>query len=286
MAPCVRRKAVKRAVSPVAGPVSAPSALLRVPGFVRVGELVPRDQDVLTIPVGTKVEQALKLMRLHDFDQLPVITAENRVIGAFTYRSLAHGLRDFRGQDNPLTSLVGDLVEELRFVTVSQEMDDVLDFLEKDNAVLVGDEDRLLAVVTTADVTRFLWSRTRPFVLLRDIELGIRYLMRSSCTAEELADSVSAGLPADHPTRTTARLEDLTLNELLSVLLHGPSFGKLFRLHFGKNRDTARNTLQPVREIRNKVFHFRDDASSEELQQLVEAATWLRRKVLIRGGQR
>jgi CBS domain-containing protein len=270
---------------PVADPVSAPSALLRVPGFLRVHELVPGDQEVLVIPVGTRVQQALELMRLHDFDQLPVTTAENRVIGAFTYRSLARGLRHIRRQDNPLTSLVDDLVEELRFVTASQEMGDVMDFIRADNAVLVGDEDGLLAIVTTADVTWFLWRMTRPFVLLQNIELGVRHLMRSSCTAEELTDSVSAGLPAD-PTRNTARLEDLTLGELLLVLLHGPSFGRFFSLHFGANRYLVRNTLEPVCEIRNKVFHFREDVSSEELQNLVEVAAWLRRKFLSRGGQR
>lgn len=31
------------------------TAVLRTPGFARVGQLVPDDQDLLTVPVGTKV---------------------------------------------------------------------------------------------------------------------------------------------------------------------------------------------------------------------------------------
>jgi hypothetical protein len=277
-------RAVEWMASPVMNPATGPS-FLRTPDFFRVGLLVPDDQDILAISAGTRVNQALELMSAHDFDQLPVTTADNRVVGAFSYRSFAQGLRRIRPRDNSLTAPVEDLVEELRFVRASQEIGDVLGFLEADNAVFVGDEDRLLAVVTTADVSRFLWRRAQPFVLLRDIELGIRDLMRSSCTAKELADSISAALRAD-PARAAARLEDLTLGELLSVLLHGPSFGSFFRLRFGANRDLVRATLESICPIRNKVFHFRDDASAEELKNLTDVATWLRRKILIRGGKR
>ena len=94
-----------------------------------MSQLVPDDQDVLPIPVGTKVEQALELMRAHDFDQLPVTTAEDRVVGAFTHRSSARGLRHIRPQNNLLTVSVDDRVEELHFVRASQEVGDVLDFL-------------------------------------------------------------------------------------------------------------------------------------------------------------
>ncbi|MGI6872414.1 CBS domain-containing protein [Amycolatopsis sp. 3B14] len=256
---------------------------LRTPGFFRVSQLVPVDQDVLTISVGTKAGQALDLMRQHNFDQLPVTTADQRVIGAFTYRSLAYGLHHLRSQGNSLATPVDELVEELRFVRASQDVSEIVDFLYADHAVLVGDEDRLLAVVTIADVSRFLWERTRPFVLLQDIELAIRGLMRSTCTPNELADCVAAGLPSDAPAMG-GRLEDLSLGELFSVLLHGPNFGRCFRLAFGTNRDLVRTTLMPVREIRNKVFHFRDEISSEELRQLRDVARWLRRKIMIRGG--
>jgi CBS-domain-containing membrane protein len=268
----------------MASSTSASPTLPRTPEFVRVSQLVPDDQDVLTIPVGTRVEQALQLMRAHDFDLLPVTTTENRIIGTFTYRSLAGGMQHIRRQDNPLAAPVDDLVDELRFVRASQEVGDIFDYLQADNAVLVGDEDRLLAIVTTADLNRFLWHRTRPFLLLQEIELGVRDLMRSSCSAAELDAAVCATVPTT-PATATSRLEDLTMGELLSVLLNGSSFGRLFRRRFGSNRDLVRVTLEPVREIRNKVVHFRDGVSPEELQQLVDVAAWLRRKVLIRGGE-
>lgn len=228
--------------------------------------------------------QALDVMRAHDFDQLPVVTSDSRVIGVFTYRSMAAGLPLLRN-GSPLTAVVEDLLEDPRFVRSAQELGEVLGFVEAGDAVLVGDEDRLLAIVTPADVSRFLWRRTRPFVLLQGIELGIRDLMRSACSADVLADLVVASEPPG-TSRGSSRLEDLTMGELLSVLLNGANFGQYFRLRFGGNRDIVRVTLEPVREIRNKVFHFREEISAEEFDTLVAVLGWIRRRVMIRGGGR
>lgn len=269
----------------MAGAVADTStSLLQTPGFARVSQLVPDDQDLLTVPVGTKVGDALELMQEHDYDQLPVVTDYQHVVGVFTYRSLVAGLPYLRNR-NPLTTTVEDLLEELRFVRATQDIGEVLAFIETGSAVLVGDEDRLLAIVTPADVSRFLWRRTRPFVLLQDIELGVRDLMRSSCSPEALANLVATSLPPES-SRTDMRLEDLTMGELLSILLNGTNFGRHFQMQFGKNRDLVRVTLEPVREIRNKVFHFRDEISSEEFSNLIGALGWVRRRVMIRGGGR
>lgn len=272
-------------VSSVVKARDVPAVLLQTPGFFRVSQLVPDDQNVLTVGVGTTVDHALELMRENNFDQLPVTTSSGRVIGTFTHRSLAHGLRHLTAKNEVLKTPVDDLVEELRFVRTAQDVSEILSALEVDHAVLVGDEDRLLAVVTTADVSRFLWQRTRPFVLLRDIELGIRDLMRSCCSEDQLVEAIVACRAPDD-NRTVRRLEELTLGDLLSVLLHGPSYGDYFRLSFGRNRELVSSTLSPVREIRNKVFHFRDEVSGEDLQCLVEVTTWLRRKIMIRDGAR
>ncbi len=252
--------------------------------FVRVRELVPDDQEILDVPVGTPVAEALRLMRSHNVDQLPVRASHGHVVGVFSHRSLARGLPYVPGQ-NPLAAPVDDLVEDLPFVASSERMEKVLEPLATDNAVLVGDEERLLAVVTPADLNRFLWRRTQPFLLLRDIELGVRDLMRSCCAADDLAASITAALPADVEV-AEPRLENLTWSQLTTVLLHDANFGRFFRHRFGRNRGIVKVTLEPVREIRNKVFHFRGDILPEEVQSLSEAVTWVRRRAIMSGGGR
>ncbi len=98
-------------------------------------------------------------------------------------------------------------------------------------------------------------------------------------------------IKASHPNDgdqedTPTQLDELTLGGLLSVVLHGENLGQFFQNTFGHNRDLVRNQLEPVREIRNKVFHFRDEVSADELELLVGARKWLIRKVLTVGGKR
>ncbi|GAA2370994.1 hypothetical protein GCM10010404_27720 [Nonomuraea africana] len=106
--------------------------------------------------------------------------------------------------------------------------------------------------------------------------------MRSCCTDEELASSVVTGLPSES-LKDEANLEDLTLSELLSVLLNPSNYGSFFRFGFGPRRDYVSLTLEPVRDIRNKIVHFRDEVAEDEMQTLAEVVAWLRRKMLTRG---
>jgi CBS domain-containing protein len=223
-------------------------------------------------------------MQERGFDQLPVVVS-GHVIGVFSHRSLARGLAHLRRQDDPLDAFVEELVEDIVFVRTTDDVNFVLDSLNADGVVLVGDETRLLAVATASDITNFLWNATRPFVLLQDAELAVRDLMRSCGSDADIRNAIDAAIGALESARPTERLEDLTLGQLMSVLLNDRNYGSLFKQAFGR-REFVSATLEPVREIRNKVFHFRDDVTADELQDLISAVGWLRRRILIRqGGQ-
>jgi hypothetical protein len=75
-------------------------------------------------------------------------------------------------------------------------------------------------------------------------------------------------------------LDELSLGELLGVILQGENFGQCFNRTFGHNRDLVRGQLEPVRDIRNKVVHFRGDVTPDQLATLVATRRWLLRKVL------
>jgi CBS domain-containing protein len=243
--------------------------------FFRVGRLVPMEQEIVTVQVGTSVADALDLMRKRGFDQLPVMKS-SRVLGVFSYRSLAENLPLIRAQDDPMKACVEDFLEELDFVRPPTELAAILTAIEAKGAVLVGSEDDLLAVATATDVSNFLWEASRPFLLLQDIELATRSLMALACREpSELARCLRAATIPEEVTR----LEDLTLGDLLNVLTNGENYGRTFNRSFGGQRTLAQAQLVPVRDIRNKILHFRDDVSLDELNQLVEARVWLARKV-------
>lgn len=247
--------------------------------FFRVAKLVPLDQDVRAIPPGTRVKEALALMKENGFSQLPVV-AGTTVIGVFSYRSFARELgASVRRQDDPLEAPVDDLLEDLSFVRATDDVGEILRHLDADDAVLVGEETNLIAVATTTDVISFLWEATRPFVLLQDIELAVRDLVRSACPSSAELEQRIGRVVAAEDGRLKA-MNELSLGELIHVVTQDDNFGQSFRHRFGRSRDLVISRLEPIREIRNKVFHFRDEVAAEELDLLVEARRWLLRKVL------
>lgn len=257
---------------------------LSVREFFHVAKLIPERQDIVSVAPGTVVRVALELMRTHGFSQLPVMI-RGTTIGVFSYRSLAHGLDMVRRNDDPLDCLVEDFVEDIAYVRASDEVGAVLRDLDRDGAVLIGDESNLVAVATATDVVSFLWEATRPFVLLQDIELACRDLMTIACPArDEITACISMALP-EALRGDRSGLRDLTMGELLSVLTNRTNFRSSFSRTFGNNRDLVCSVLDPVLGIRNKVFHFREDVTVEDLETLVSARRWLRRKAIMASEQ-
>lgn len=251
--------------------------------FFRVARIIPPDQEVLGISPGTKVRAALELMSGRGFSQLPVM-AGGTVIGVFTYRSLAQHLENVRRQDDPLDMAVDELLEDLSFVRPGADIGEVMHLIDRDDAILVGDEQRLLAVATAADVTQFLWQTTRPFIIIRDIELAIRDLMHHACpSVDELSGRIASALSKPQEKGAAKILEDLTLGQIILVLINTDNFGQCFRAAFGGNRDLVRSKLDSTCSIRNKVFHFLGDISPDEMEVLLTTWRWLERKILTVG---
>lgn len=246
---------------------------------LRVSQLVPEEQEVATIEARTVVADALATMARGGFDQLPVTSART-VVGVFSYRSFAQSVGIVRRQDNPLAYPVDDFLEDPVFVRPASEVEEALEALDEKGVVLVGDEDRLLAVVTPTDLNTYLWNSSKQFMFLREVELATRYLVGRACTNEDELRSLIlfARSPADDGTRVE-RLEDLTFGELIGIINGPDRFGRIFSRTFGRSRELVYSLLEPVREVRNKVFHFRDVVTPEEFDLVMNARAWLQRRV-------
>lgn len=246
--------------------------------FLHIGQLIPPAQEILSVPPAESVGATLSRMREHDYDQIPVMAAD-RVLGIFTWRSFARNMQTNSAvYPDALTSSVLDWVEDLKYVRPRDGLGEVLPHLNRDGAVLVGDEDRLRAIVTLADLSDFLWRTTEPFVLIQDIELAIRDLMVMACPGPDVmtARIQAAGLRGSG---SAAAPEDLTFGQLLRVLMVPESYTDYFSSTFGLNPQLVEGQLEPVRLVRNRVFHFSGDLVREEYEALISARRWLQRKV-------
>jgi hypothetical protein len=142
---------------------------------------------------------------------------------------------------------------------------------------LVGSDTNLLGIVTTNDALRYFHAVASPYVLLREIELAIRELLRASVDGSGLkscADQSLGRYYQEKGEKVPVLIQEMTFNDYL-MLLRFRGTWQFFATAFGSNQDLADAKLAPLPALRNDVFHFRRELSAEEYDTLRECRDWL-----------
>lgn len=246
--------------------------------FHRIGRVLPEDQEVLSLTPRMKVFEAIERLHASDFSQAPVIES-GTVVGIFSYRSFAIDLA-LRSSDKikPAEMLVEECMETIgpdEFRSIAGEFPLLLDLLDAQDSVLIGEPERLQGIVTPMDVLRYLYGIAGPFVLLTEIELGVRGLIRHcvgddglvACAEASLNNAyVEGGIPL--------RLEDMNFSDYVSIIGDGRNWS-FFENAFGGSRYRARAKLDDVREMRNIVFHLKRELEQNEHAELRRHRDWI-----------
>jgi predicted transcriptional regulator len=151
--------------------------------FHQINRLIPQNQTVLTVPPTYSVRSAVELMQEHRYSQIPVVS-NGEVLGVFTYRCFAReaaglSLDDIQRQRcAPGDLQVDEFLEKFSFARVTEEMEGVFESLDRDDAVLVSAPTNLIGVLTPMDFLKYLYQVASPFVLISEIELSLRTLIR------------------------------------------------------------------------------------------------------------
>jgi hypothetical protein len=119
--------------------------------------------------------------------------------------------------------------------------------------VLVRQRDRrITGIVTSSDLSLQFQALAEPFLLLREIELHVRRLMRGKVTIEDFA-LLDSPAPAGRPPHDIA---DLTFGEYVRLFQH-PQICQKLNLRI--DGVVLTKLLEDVRKVRNDVMHFDPD---------------------------
>lgn len=251
--------------------------------FHQINSLLPEDQDVVSVEPGCSIPEALAIMDEHGFSQLPVM-AGTEVLGMITHRAIA---RAAAGVGRILTRSgiddisVEDIVEEFHFARPSDEVETVLERLDRDGAILVGDPNRLMAVATPSDLIRFFYEIAHPFVLIQEIEICLRACIEGCTSPKEVsaaARCAKLGRLRDWEPEAI-ELRELTLTEQIDIVKNGDNYSRYFERMFGRSRHFTLQMLNPVATIRNELFHFKRPPTTSDLTTLSASRSWLLVKV-------
>jgi len=253
--------------------------------FHQINRVIPPDQSVLTVSQRCTVRDAVTLMRQHGYSQLPVVD-EDEVLGVFSYRSFsqeaARGtLEDWQKQKcSPGDLPVDEFLEPFEFARVTEEMTRAFTALARDGAVLVGTPENLLGILTPMDFVRYLNQVAHPYVMVSEIELALRALIRTALNDDELAVAAKRSLKSIYGSeeKVPTTLEAMTFDNYQSLICFGDNWSA-FELVFGGTRSRTSGKLKEVGAIRNDLFHFKREITIDDHEKLADHRNWLLAKV-------
>jgi CBS domain-containing protein len=251
--------------------------------FHRINSVIPEKQRLVSVPPEMLVGDALELLDHHGFSQVPVVVGRE-VLGLFSHRSFSQAvIKHSRAASrntkvDPLALVVEECMDpEPEFARVTDEFIEWFDVIDRKDSVLVGEPNRLQAIVTAMDILRYLYRVASPFVLISEVERTLRALMRMAVNDETLATCARESLKDKYDqANLPVRLEYMTFNDYVQIVGDGRSWSH-FKSFFGGDRVRTRAKLEQLRDLRNVIFHFRRDITVEEYQNLAAHRNWMLR---------
>jgi CBS domain-containing protein len=197
---------------------------------------------VVSVKPTATFEEAITLMTLHDFSQLPVLTSPHNLRGAVSWRSIA------RARHADPEASFSQAVFDPREVRYDHDLIDVLPMLAESDFVLVRDQhNKIAGIVTAADVAQAYGDLASHFLLIGEMDRRLRQIISGSFTLEE----VKAACGTDGERLTT--FGEMTVGHYQRVLGNP---GCWSQLGWPLDRKVFVEWLDEVRKIRNNVMHF------------------------------
>ena len=233
----------------------------------RIGRLDAANKSPISVKPDATLQQAVTIMLTNDFSQLPVMTGPRELKGMISWKTIGSRLALKRPCAN-----VRDAMEPAQVVSVDESLFDAIARIASHDYVLVQASDKTYTgIVTASDFNFQFQALAEPFLLVGEIENGLRRILHQKFNLKELEE---AKAPGDDG-RTIESPSDLTLGEYVRLIEPEKRWKKL-KIEIDRVEFLQR--LNRVREVRNDVMHFDPDGlSPDDLVFLREFAQFLKR---------
>lgn len=233
----------------------------------RIGRLEAANSTPVSIKPDSTLAQAITVMLSNDFSQLPVMTGPRELKGIISWKTIGSRLALKRPCE-----YVREAMEPAQVVSVDESLFDALAKIASHDYVLVQATDKTFSgIVTASDFNFQFQALAEPFLLVGEIENGVRGILHQKFSLDELIEAKAPGEEG----RTIESPSDLNFGEYIRLIEPEQRWKKL-RIEIDRVEFLSR--LNRVREIRNDVMHFDPDGLDPgDLVFLREFAQFLKR---------
>ena len=225
--------------------------------IIRIGSLIPENQELLSVEPGDSVYTAISYMKRHNYSQLPVMDASERFFGVISWRSIGE---QYTSPDSPSPVLVSHCTDsKVQPVSGDQSLFDPATIEEidiRDFIVLKDEAGMVVGIVTAADLATRFERFGKAFALVGEIELRLRHFVERNLSAEEIC-----GIKRK-PRLDFTEEDSSTQNQ--NFRTYAKVFYYLSEVPCRRvDTDQLAKDILAVRLIRNRLMHF-DSGALEE----------------------
>lgn len=220
----------------------------------RIKLLPAANKSLVSVQKDAKLKEAITLMMLHNYSQLPVMSGQRSVTGVVTWESIGYGLAN--GCESELVKdYIKQQVEIIDYETPLLEA--VRKIIDNEFALVKKHDNTISGIVTIADISSQFINVTEPFLLLEQIENHIRLILDGKFLVEEMKDFCHG----DGDEREIEFIDDLTFGNYIRIIEDPKNWE---RLNLSIERSYFIKQLHKIREIRNDVMHFDPEGITNE----------------------
>lgn len=211
----------------------------------RISRLEAANRTPVSVAPDNTLQQAITVMLANDFSLLPVMVGTRNLKGVISWKSIGSRLALKRP-----CAKVHDCMEPAQIVSSSESLFSALVTIGLHDYVLVESKTReICGIVTASDINGQFRLLAEPFLLIGEIENGVRQILRGKFTAAELNDAKAPGEDG----RAIEAVADLTFGEYIRLVEPEKRWKKL---KLEVDRVKFLEGLNRVRDVRNDVMHF------------------------------
>jgi hypothetical protein len=161
---------------------------------------------------------------------------------------------------------------------LSASIFDAMQYISTYDYVLVRGFDKIISGIVTGDDLAILFQQmTEPFLLVSEIEIYLRSLLRDVVTSTQLKEFRArsyGGEPLNVATECEFTLDSLSFGENIRLLDRDDVWNQTAFCPFDRRYIVDR--LDKIRVIRNEIMHFNPDPNEYTLDELRKFSQFIR----------
>ena len=159
------------------------------------------------------------------------------------------------------------LIRDINFVETDRDVFNLLETFAEDDFVLIGNSTELVGILTRYDILYFMQYQIEPLLKIGEIEKTLRELFDSRC--EDLDSRISNTFidraENDDSYEIPESLDRFSFDEYRMFMTKNL---EILPEQIREDRDIIEPLLEDIRDIRNALFHFRDEADKVDRDKL------------------